>query len=76
MDEDYAIADLLDRTIIVRDGDGVVLRWNREAEQVYGWPRTMAVGQIIHGLLATSHPLSVGEVERRIRLNGEWSGEV
>ena len=30
--------------VIAVDPVGVVLRWNREAERIYGWPAANAVG--------------------------------
>ena len=46
--------DALPHAVIVTDPDGRVMRWNRAAEQLYGWIESDAIGQSVIDLLA--HP--------------------
>ena len=72
-------ARLLDLThdgIFVRDMADVVLYWNRGAEELYGWPRALAVGQTTHRLIQTQFPAGRGEVMAQLLRTGRWEGEL
>ena len=73
---DGDIIDLVDRAIVVRDAQGIIIAWNVEAERLYGWTRAGAIGKSAHSLLSSSHPLTVVEVDRRLMDKGEWTGEL
>src|SRR6185436_4288978 len=58
-------AELLEQThdaVIVRGLDGVILYWNPGAEDLYGWSRIDAAGQVLHSLLQTRFPESAAAV--------------
>lgn len=72
-------AELLDLThdaIFARNLQGRILYWNRSAEQLYGWGRREARGQISHELLGTVFPKPLPEIEAEVREKGLWEGEL
>ena len=62
--------------IIVHGFDGVISRWSGGCEELYGWTREEAVGQVVHRLLATVFPQPVEEVRAHLRDFGSWKGEL
>ena len=62
---------LMDRAhdaIIVRDADrSTVTYWNVEAEQVYGYTASVALGQVSHELLRTEFPESRAVVDSALQ---------
>jgi len=58
--------DGLDKAVIVTDAGGVILRWSRGAEELYGWPADEVLGRHILGVTPTS--LSMGEGARIMSL--------
>jgi PAS domain S-box-containing protein len=71
------LARILDgASIVVHGFDGVISRWTRGCEQVYGWTREEAVGQVVHELLATSFPQPLEDIRRWLRRHGAWEGEL
>jgi two-component system, NtrC family, sensor kinase len=72
-------ADLLELThdtIIVRGLDGTITFWNHGAEEMYGWTRAEALGQITHSLLQTQFPISLDEQRATLQHAGHWEGEL
>ena len=72
-------ADLLEQThdaVFMWELDGKIIYWNRGAELLYGWSKEEAVGCITHELLKTVHPFAVEELERNLRSDGYWEGEL
>jgi PAS domain S-box-containing protein len=72
-------ADLLELTqdaILVREIGGRILFWNRGAENLYGWPRDKAVGQLSHVLLQTKFPKPVEEIDAELFETKYWEGEL
>ena len=55
---------------------GEITYWNRGAERLYGWSREEALGRVSHELLETIHPFPPEELERRLRSEGHWEGEL
>jgi two-component system, NtrC family, sensor kinase len=70
------LLDLASEAIIVRGLDGRIRYWNSGAEQVYGFKRDEAMGQIIHTLLQTVFPVPLEEIEEHLRLHRTWHGRV
>lgn len=71
-------AELLDHAndaIILHDLDGRILRWNRSAERIYGWPAEEALGRDIRGLLHQTSDQYRGARRSLVR-NGEWTREL
>ena len=70
------LLDLANEAIIATELDGRIIYWNRGAEQLYGYARTEALGNVAHELLATAFPngrqnFAANLIERR-----EWTGEL
>jgi PAS domain S-box-containing protein len=69
------LLDLAHDAVIVRDPmDSTVTFWNREAEAIYGYTATQAVGKITHELLATVFPESLNAMQAALDRDGLWAG--
>jgi PAS domain S-box-containing protein len=74
--EQARLLDLSFDAIIMRDQAGRIVYWNHGAEEVYGWTRAEAVGQITKDLLRTEYPEPLETIEETVRRVGRWSGEL
>jgi PAS domain S-box-containing protein len=68
---------------VAMNGEGIIIEWNRQAEQTFGWPRDLAVGRLLHETIiplrhreehvrGLRHFLATGEgplLNRRIEVN-------
>ena len=65
----------LGQALIVTDLDGIVLLWNKEAEQLYGWSAVEAIGQPITSLCVPEMAQDVAEdIMTALRQGTPWSG--
>ncbi len=72
-------ADLLElayNAIIVRDLSSRVTFWNAGAEEIYGFTRDEALGQVTHRLLQTRFPVPFEEHVAALTTMGRWEGEL
>lgn len=53
-----------------------IVDWNRGAEQLYGFTREEALGQISHKLLRTIHPIAPAHLMELLNTVRSWTGEV
>jgi PAS domain-containing protein len=60
--------------LVLRDMNGKVTLWSREAERLYDCSRDEAVGQLAHELLETQYPGPVGEINSQLIEHGRWEG--
>lgn len=74
--EQAELLDLTHDTVFVRDTDDRITYWNKGAEELYGWPRSQAVGRNCHQLLQTSFPAPLQEIAAMLRERGRWEGEL
>jgi PAS domain S-box-containing protein len=71
------LLELAHDAIFVRDRvTGIILYWNRGAEEVYGYRREDAVGRVPHELLHTQFPMLRREIEEVLVRDGQWEGEL
>lgn len=70
------LLDLANEAIFATELDGRIIYWNRGAEQLYGYPRTEALGNVGHALLATTFPNGRQNFEADLIERREWTGEL
>jgi PAS domain S-box-containing protein len=62
--------------MIVRDEDGTIRYWSREAQLVYGWTPQEALGARTHNLFKTKFPMSLPKIEKETRESLSWEGQL
>ncbi|MGO4622278.1 PAS domain S-box protein [Ensifer sp. 2TAB8] len=71
------IVDLLrGANLVVHGPSGMISHWSRGCEELYGWPRDQAEGEVIHQLLATTFPEPIEAIHEYMKQHGTWSGEL
>ena len=76
LDRQANLLNLSRDAIITADSTRVIESWNRGAEEIYGWARTEAVGKSIPILLHTSAAVPYSEIDRELRQEEHWEGEL
>ncbi len=72
-------ARLLDfsfNAVLVFGTGSAITYWNKGAEELYGWTRDEAVGQVSHTLLQTEFPEPLDAILARLRREERWQGEL
>jgi PAS domain S-box-containing protein len=73
---DTRIVDEVDVAVIAVDPGGVVLRWNAQAEEIYGWRAAEAVGHSLQELaIAPDDARFAQRVMRRVSRGRAWEGD-
>ena len=62
--------------IIVRDVNGVILFWNRGAQETYGWSAAEACGNVTHQFLKTEFFEPFDQMHEKLFKTGSWEGEL
>lgn len=62
--------------MIVRDSDGTIRYWSKEAEIMYGWTPEEAIGIRSHNLFKTQFPLSLTTIEKEVQKKALWQGQL
>lgn len=76
LERQAGLLELAHDALIVRDLKGEIRFWNRGAEQLYGWPRALAVGRLKHELLQPGFPKPLEESQHELTETGSWEGEL
>jgi PAS domain S-box-containing protein len=71
-----ALIELSYEPIFVFDLDHGIVEWNKGCEQLYGYRREEAVGQVSDQLLNTKFPISFDDYRQTLIRDGYWSGEL
>lgn len=70
------LLDVVEQSIIAVDLKGIVLFWNRYAEQMYGWSAAEAVGQSLRSMLTPPDAVArAEEIMNKLRAGESWEGE-
>lgn len=70
------LLELAHEAIIVYSLDGSIRFWNDGAEELFGWPRSEALGQVAHVLRETRFPVAREAIMDEIMDKGRWAGEI
>ncbi|MFN8459855.1 MAG: PAS domain S-box protein [Anaerolineae bacterium] len=62
--------------ILVWELEHGIVSWNRGCEQLYGFSRDEAIGQISHQLLHTVYPIPFEEFRATLEHEAQWVGEL
>ena len=69
------VFDLVQESLMLRDRDGRITRWNAASARIYGFSPSDALGKPIHDLLKTRRE-TAPLIEQGLREAGRWEGDV
>lgn len=62
--------------VFIREMNGRITLWNFNCEQLFGYSKDEAMGQVSHELLRTTFPQPLQEINRQLLATGSWDGEL
>jgi PAS domain S-box-containing protein len=62
--------------VIVRDEDGTIRYWSKDAQLIYGWTPQEVLGARTHNLFKTRFPTSLARIEKETRQQLSWKGQL
>src|SRR5262249_22767923 len=74
--EQARLLDLTNDAIFICDMQHRIIFWNRGAKELYGYSAEEALGRVTHELLGTEFPQSLGQIRKKLKRDGRWSGEL
>ena len=75
-DLDPLLLDTLEDAVIVTSPDGLIARWNRGAERLYGWRATEVIGKNISQVTVPAQGWHQAQtIMEQLRLGESWTGE-
>jgi two-component system sensor kinase FixL len=74
--EQASLLNLTHDTIFARGMNDAITYWNRGAEELYGWKKEEAIGQISHHLMHTIFPAPLEEINGELLRSDHWEGEL
>jgi PAS domain S-box-containing protein len=70
------LLDFSFNAVMLRDEQNHITYWNRGAEELYGWSKEEALGQISYSLLKTQFPEPSENIFAQINRGEPWQGEL
>jgi PAS domain S-box-containing protein len=70
------VIDLSHDAVVTMDCQRRILTWNKGAEEMYGWPKEDAIGELLPQLLKTVAPIPISEIDEILRREQRWEGEL
>jgi PAS domain S-box-containing protein len=70
------VVDGVAESVVLRDLGGRILLWNKASEALYGFARDAMLGRDLHDSLHSHHPTTIAGLERHLREQGHWEGEL
>jgi PAS domain S-box-containing protein len=64
------------KAMIVRDANGVIRYWSKEAQLMYGWTPQEVLGLCTHDLFKTRFPTPLAAIEQQTREQKRWQGQL
>ena len=71
-----SLLNLTHDTVFVRDMNDLITYWNRGAEELYGWKKDKAIGQVSHQFMQTIFPAPLEQINEELLRTGRWEGEL
>jgi len=72
----WTVAALDLASVLVRDDEDHIVRWNTGCTRLYGYTAEEALGRVSHALLQTRFPEPLEAIRARLRESGRWQGEL